>query len=84
MKLNESILSNLKEGAEGKKDFTVYIEETVSQGFTVEAVDDEEAADIAMEKYKNGEFVLEPGELTMKQMMVEDPETGDTTEWFEF
>ena len=83
-KLNESIFKNLKEAENGKKVFEVCIEETVSQVFEVEAADMGEAEEIATEKYDNGEFVLEPGELSGKQMMIRDPETNEETSWFDF
>lgn len=63
--------------------YTVTIEETVSQGFEVEAESAEEAMKIAEEKYHNGEFVLEPGELVAKQMAITSPES-EATEWTEF
>lgn len=63
--------------------FIVTIEETVSQGFEVEAESAEEAMVIAEEKYNNCEFVLEPGELVSKQMAITSPESK-ATEWTEF
>jgi len=87
MKLNESILKSIKEGEkteDGLREFEVTIEETVDEVFFVKAHDMEEAGDIAIEKYEDGEFVLEPGDLTGKQMMVYDPETEESTSWFEF
>jgi hypothetical protein len=65
------------------KKIKVTIEEHVSQTFEVEANDIEEAMEIAEEKYNNGEFVLESGELTAKLMMADDG-NGDCTEWVEF
>jgi len=62
--------------------FKVTIEEMVSETFEVEATNIEEAMQIAEEKYNNGEFVLEPGNLTCKQMMAEGD--NETTEWVEF
>lgn len=50
--------------------FTVVIEETVSQDFDVEANSQEEAIKIARDKYRNGEFVLEPGNLELAQIML--------------
>lgn len=73
----------LKE-ASGKKTFIVTIEETVDQDFEVEAVDMEEAEEIAIEKYNNGEFVLEPGNLTDKMISVRDPETDESTSFNSF
>ena len=66
------------------KKFKVIIEETISQEFEVEAEDFESAANIATEKYNNGEFVLEPGEVNYKQMSVCDEDTQEQTNWFEF
>lgn len=65
------------------KKFTITIEEIISQEFDVEAETAEEAMKIAEEKYRNGEFVLEPGELTCKQMAITSPE-DEVTEWTEF
>ena len=45
------------------KKFTITIEETVSASFAVDANSIADALKIADEKYKNCEFVLEPGEL---------------------
>ena len=64
--------------------FKITIEEHVSQTFEVEATDIGEAMEIAEEKYNNGEFVLEPGELTAKLMMAEDEFGTECTEWEEF
>lgn len=66
------------------KEFEVYIEETCCQKFIVMAKDMEEAEEIAMEKYDEGEFVLEPGELTSKCIMTRDTETDEETNWMEF
>lgn len=65
------------------KTFMVTIEEHVSQTFKVNADNIEEAMEIAKEKYNNGEFVLEPGEVNAKLMMADDGE-GDCTDWTEF
>jgi hypothetical protein len=66
------------------KKFVVTIEEMVSQGFEIFAKDNEEAMQIAEEKYNNGEFVLSPGNLVCKQMSVRDTETNLECEWVEF
>lgn len=63
--------------------YTVTIEEKVSQGFEVEAESAEKAMEIAEQKYHDGEFVLEPGELVAKQMAITSPES-EATEWTEF
>lgn len=65
------------------KKFAITIEEMVSQEFDVEAETAEEAMEIAEEKYKSGEFVLEPGGLTCKQMAITSPD-DEATEWTVF
>lgn len=66
-----------------KKKYVIIIEETVSKEFVVEAKDAEEAMEIAEEKYENGEFVLDPGDLVAKQMAITEPD-DEVTEWCEF
>lgn len=63
------------------KTYKIGIEEIVSAVFEVEAEDSEQALEIAKEKYRLGEFVLEPGELHSKNIAVLEPES---TEWKEF
>ena len=65
------------------KKFIIAIEETVVDEFEVEANSAEEAMEIAQENYRNGEFVLEPGEVTFKQMSVVKP-SEESTGWVEF
>lgn len=65
------------------KKFVITIEETVSQNFEVEAENAEQAMEIAEDKYRNGEFVLEPGNIIFKQMAITEP-TNEATEWIEF
>lgn len=65
------------------KKYTVTIEETISEDFEVQANSAEQALGIAARKYKGGEFVLCPGELTYKQICVSSPES-EITEWSEF
>lgn len=65
------------------KKFTVTIEEMVSKDFEVEAETAEKAMEIAEQKYNNGEFVLEPGNLVCKQMAISKPD-NECTEWTEF
>ena len=63
------------------KKFIIAIEETVVQEFEVMAEDSIEALEIAEQKYRKGEFVLEPGEVQFRQMA----SVGDEpTEWREF
>lgn len=65
------------------KKYYITIEEHISENFEVEANSIEEAMQIAEEKYDNGEFVLENGNLTYKCMQADD-RNGDCTEWTEF
>ena len=62
--------------------FTVTIEEHISQAFEVEADTIEEAMQIAEDKYRSGEFVLENPCVTAKLMMAEN--NYEATEWEEF
>lgn len=45
------------------KKFIVTVEERVSQDFVIQADSQEEAEKLAQELYKNGDLVLEPGNL---------------------
>ena len=63
--------------------YVVAIEELVVQEFSLYAGDPEEAYKLAEQKYKSGEFVLEPGEATYKQMAITEPE-DKVTEWVRF
>ncbi|MBR4236240.1 MAG: hypothetical protein IKR85_09315 [Clostridia bacterium] len=60
--------------------FTVTIEELVSQDYTILAESREEAIRKAIEMYKQGEIVLEPGNLEMKRIQV----SVDADKWVEF
>ena len=60
--------------------FTVTIEELVSQDYTVLAENREEAIKKAIEMYKQGEIVLEPGNLEMKRIQLSE----NSDEWVEF
>lgn len=64
------------------KRFVVGIEEIVTQEFVVEAENASEAIHIAEIKYKNGDFILSPGELQSKRMAIIKP--NEKTEWIEF
>ena len=46
--------------------YTITIEETVAKDFEIEANSADEAYEIAEQKYKSGEFVLDPGECQFK------------------
>ena len=61
---------------------TVTIEEHISQAFEVEADTIEKAMEIAEDKYRSGEFVLENPCVTKKLMMAEDD--YEVTLWEEF
>lgn len=50
--------------------YTITMEETVAKDFEVEANDAEEAYEIAEQKDKTGEFILDPGECQYKQMLL--------------
>ena len=65
------------------QEYKIAIEEMVVQQFIVIATNSQQAMQIAIEKYKNGEFVLEHGCLVAKQMAIVKP-NQDTTEWIEF
>lgn len=62
--------------------YTITIEEMVSENFEVEATTADEAMEIAERKYRDGEFVLEPGNLVCTQMAITDPDE-EATEWIE-
>lgn len=67
------------------KKYNVMIEETVWQTFEVEADTQEEAKDIAAQKYRDAEFVLEPGNISIAQMHVVDERNHpvDDDDWEE-
>ena len=62
--------------------YTITIEEMVSENFEVEAATADEAMEIAERKYRDGEFVLEPGNLVCTQMAITNP-SEEATEWVE-
>lgn len=63
--------------------YTITIEETAAKDFEVEANSADKAYEMAEQKYKSGEFVLDPGECQFKQIAVTKP-SEETTEWREF
>lgn len=63
--------------------YTVAIEEILVQEFEIVASSAEEAMEIAMQKYKAGEFILESGESQFRQIAIQKPD-GETSEWTEF
>ena len=66
------------------KEYEIFIEETCCKKFIVKARDEEQAFEIAEDKYNKGEFVLEPGEITNKCMMIRNEENEQETNWIEF
>lgn len=64
--------------------YYVTIEELVSKKFKIDAHSIEDAMNIAEQRYNQGEFVLEPGALTAKQMFAENENGTEVTEWIEF
>ena len=63
--------------------YTITIEETVAKDFKIEANSADEAYKMAEQKYKDGEFVLDPGECQFKQIAITSP-SNESTEWTEF
>lgn len=63
--------------------YTITIEETVAKDFEVEANSAEEAYETAEQEYKDGEFVLDPGECQFRQIAITAP-NDEATEWREF
>lgn len=54
------------------KKFTIVIEETLADRFEVEAETEEEALEIAIEKYENAEFVLQPESCYFAEAWLEE------------
>ena len=50
--------------------FKVTIEEHISQQFEVEADDERQAEDVAREKYRSGEFVVDNGSLIRNKLHI--------------
>ena len=63
--------------------YTITIEETVTKDFEIEASDTDEAYEMAEQKYKSGEFVLDSGECQFRQIAITKP-SNEATEWQEF
>lgn len=62
--------------------YMITIEETVAKNFEIEANSAEEAYETAEQKYKSGEFVLDPGECQFRQMAITNP-SKESTKWRE-
>ncbi|MDO4494409.1 MAG: DpnD/PcfM family protein [Clostridiaceae bacterium] len=63
--------------------FTVVIEETLVQEFEIIAENENDALNLAAEKYRKCELVLDAGEVQYKQMAIIEPDNKET-EWIEF
>ncbi len=63
--------------------YTIAIEETIVKEFEVFADNTAAAMRIAEKEYKEGDFILNPGEVQFTQMSVVNP-SDETTEWCEF
>ena len=63
--------------------YTITIEETIAKDFEIEANSADEAYETAEQKYKDGEFVLDPGGCQFRQIAITKP-SNEATEWREF
>lgn len=64
------------------KKYTIVIEETIVEEIEVIAQNEKEALENARQRYKQADFVLEPGELQHVQMMiVKSCKDEDKLEW---
>lgn len=57
--------------------YTIIIEETVSEAFTLEAEGKKEALEEARRLYRHGKWVLEPGNLVEVRFQVLEEEKAD-------
>lgn len=64
--------------------FYATIEEVISQTFEIETENIYDAYEIAVEKYKIGEFVIDQGKLVAKQISLRNEECKDVIDWVEF
>ena len=69
---------------QGRKKYTVAIEEHIVQEFPVEAHDIFQALQTAREAYSQGSFVVQPDMPVARLMMARDNVTGEETGWDEF
>ena len=67
-----------------QKLFKITIEETISECFDVYASNIDEAIQEAEHKYKNGELVLSPGEVTNRKIFAIDQDADLEKGWIEF
>jgi len=61
------------------KRFIVTVEETISEDFEVYAENENEAFEITKNNYRNGTFVLQPGNVTFRQMTLMDEKEENAT-----
>lgn len=67
------------------KKYTIVIEETVAEEFEIQAKNEADAVEKAMQKYKAAEFVLEPGVLQNVRVALVKPDKDDSEiKWIEF
>lgn len=67
-----------------KKTYTVYIEEKLCKGFETQAETMEQAIEKIKDEYRKGNLFLTMDDTgTGPEMMGEDNETGEQTDWFE-
>ena len=64
------------------KNYRVLIEETISEEFELEAESEKAAISKAIDAYKSGEFVLEPGNFESAHLKVID-ENEKCSDWIE-
>lgn len=57
--------------------YTIIIEETVSEAFTLEAEGEKEAMEEARRLYRQGKWVLEPGNLVEVRFQALEEEKAD-------
>lgn len=63
--------------------YTITIEEIVTKDFEIEANSANEAYETAEQKYKSGEYILDPGECQFRQIAITKP-SDEATKWREF
>ena len=66
-----------------KNKYRVTIEESISNTFEIIAENEMQAREIAINNYNLGKSVLEPGELTHKQLQVSE-NNSTLIDWEEF
>lgn len=64
-------------------EYTITIEKAVTKDFKIEASSTDDVYKMAGQKYKSGEFILDPGDCQFKQIVIMKPVCG-YDEWREF